>query len=61
MSQVKFAKKPTATEILAKMRAAGHNVSRAGAKVNGATAYKIEGFPGLHTIKGMAEKLGYQL
>jgi hypothetical protein len=53
-------KQPTARQILSEMRAAGHTVRPAGFKVNGATAYKIEGKPGIHIAQGMALNfLGY--
>jgi hypothetical protein len=56
------AKQPTARQILTEMRAAGHTVRPAGFKVNGATAYKIEGKPGIHTAQGMAMNfLGYAM
>lgn len=52
--------KPTAQEILKQMREAGYDVQNAGFKVNGQTAYKIHGKPGVHTIQGMALNfLGY--
>jgi hypothetical protein len=48
------AKQPTARQVLREMRAAGHVVRPAGFKVNGATAYRIAGCPGIHTVQGMA-------
>jgi hypothetical protein len=49
---------PTLATILADAKKAGFVVTKAAAKVNGATAYKVEGKPGLFTKNGLMELVG---
>ena len=49
---------PSIATILAAAKKAGYAVTKANATVNGATAYKVEGYPGLFTKTGLAELVG---
>ena len=49
---------PTIATILAAANKAGYVVTKASATVNGATAYKVEGYPGLFSKTGLAELVG---
>ena len=48
-----MSKEPTVAQVLADAKKAGFAVTKVGAKVNGATAYKVEGQNGLFTKTGL--------
>lgn len=49
---------PTIAVVLADAKKAGLVVTKSASKVNGATAYKVEGKPGLFTKQGLMELVG---
>ncbi len=49
---------PTIATILADAKKAGLVVTKSASKVNGQTAYKVEGKPGLFTKQGLMELIG---
>lgn len=49
---------PTIATVLADAKKAGFVVTKSSAKVNGATAYKVEGKPGLFTKTGLMQLIG---
>lgn len=49
---------PTIAVVLADAKKAGFVVTKSASKVNGATAYKVEGKPGLFTKQGLMELIG---
>lgn len=49
---------PTIKTVLSDAKKAGFAVTKANAKVNGQTAYKVEGKPGLFTKHGLMQLLG---
>lgn len=49
---------PTITIILADAKKAGLVVTKSASKVNGATAYKVEGKPGLFSKTGLMQLIG---
>ena len=49
---------PTITVVLADAKKAGLVVTKSASKVNGATAYKVEGKPGLFTKTGLMQLIG---
>jgi hypothetical protein len=51
-------KEPTIATILADAKDAGYEVTKSVNKVNGATAYKIVGHPGIYTKTGLMQLLG---
>jgi hypothetical protein len=53
-----MSKEPTIATILADAKNAGYEVTKSVNKVNGATAYKIVGRPGLFTKTGLMQLLG---
>ena len=53
-----MSQQPTIAIILADAKKAGFVVTKAPNKVNGATAYKVEGKPGLFTKTGLMELIG---
>ena len=53
-----MSQQPTIATILADAKKQGLIVTKASSKVNGATAYKVEGKPGLFTKQGLMELIG---
>lgn len=51
-------KEPTIAQVLAEAKKAGFVVTKASAKVNGATAYKVEGQVGVFTKSGLMRLVG---
>lgn len=49
---------PTIATILADAKKAGLIVTKSASKVNGRTAYKVEGKPGLFTKQGLMDLIG---
>lgn len=49
---------PTISTVFADAKKAGLVVTKSASKVNGATAYKVEGKPGLVTKQGLMELIG---
>lgn len=49
---------PTFAVVLADAKKSGFVVTKSESKVNGATAYKVEGKPGLFTKQGLMELVG---
>ena len=49
---------PTITTVLADAKKAGLVVTKSASKVNSATAYEIEGKPGLFTKQGLMDLIG---
>ena len=52
-------KEPTIAAILADAKKQGFVVTKAPAKVNGQSAYKVEGKHGLFTKQGLMQLVGY--
>ena len=53
-----MSQQPTITTILSDAKKAGLVATKSASKVNGATAYKVEGKPGLFTKTGLMELVG---
>jgi len=49
---------PNIKTVLADAKKAGFVVTKSANKVNGATAYKVSGHPGLFTKQGLMELIG---
>lgn len=49
---------PTISTVFADAKKAGLVVTKSASKVNGSTAYKVEGKPGLVTKQGLMELIG---
>ena len=49
---------PTITVVLTDAKKAGFVVTKSASKVNGATAYKVEGQHGLFTKQGLMQLIG---